>query len=41
MNILSLRLLSTVLLLLALLPTHSVNYGVSPAEDGALVVLVT
>jgi hypothetical protein len=42
MNILSLRLLSGVLLLLAVLPTQSVNHGGRPAEeDGTLVVLVT
>lgn len=42
MNILSLRLLSGVLLLLALLPTQSVNGGGRPTEeDGTLVVFVT
>jgi hypothetical protein len=42
MNILSLRSLSVVLLLLALLPTRGVNGGGRPAEnDGTLVVLVT
>jgi hypothetical protein len=42
MNILSLRLLSGVLFLLALLPMQSVNGGGRPTEeDGTLVVLVT
>jgi hypothetical protein len=42
MNILSPRLLSSVLLLLALLPMQSVNSGGRPTEeDGTLVVLVT
>jgi hypothetical protein len=42
MSILSLKLLSGVSLLLALLPTQSVNHGARPAEeDGILVVLVT
>lgn len=42
MNILSLRLLSGFLFLLAVLPTLSVNHGGRPAEeDGTLVVLVT
>ena len=42
MNILSLRSLGVVLLLLALLPTRSVNGGGRPVEkDGTLIVLVT
>lgn len=42
MNILSLRSLGVVLLLLAVLPTRSVNGGGRPAQkDGTMVVLVT